>query len=266
MLNKELIHNRDRRYIFLYPARKYIKQKNIFSDYKANTKYEELQKSKRKEINSQSCISLQSMVNLSTSKVQKSVQIIKIPQERKNFLSDLTGLHKQNSNDCHYLPDVFNLSSSSGNVNEITGSKIKDSITGNKNDSMISFNNNDEIVNEILTGDKTKQIKKPTYVSKNNYITPQLIHNHSLQKSFGFITQVHKTLPLSPIQKIINSKEGEKISLGQELIMNNKKKQKYLKYIEEKLIKIRENYIKNNISELRGNKQLLRQLYDPFKV
>lgn len=266
MLNKKVIHNRSRRYIFLYPARKYIREKDIFSDYQTNTKYEEPTKSQIKETISKSCFSLQSIVNLSTTKVHKKVQIIQIPHHRKNTLSGLTNLHKHNSSDHHYLPDVFNLSSSSGNINENTGSKVKESITGNKNDSMISLNNNDEIANEILIKDKIKSIKKPTYVSKNNFATPQLVHNHSVHRSFGFITQVHKDLPLSPIKKGINFNETEKISLGQKLIINNHKKQKYLKYVEEKLFKIRENFIKNNISELRGNKQLLRQLYDPLKV
>ena len=248
------------KFIVLQPAREYIKNEEFMKDHIFRLRNNSNLRSTFHSSNHQK--SLQSMLSFSSARQSsnKKIQIIQVPTPVKKVSKGnklCISLHSKQSNtsDLQILPDVFNLSSSSMN-NEISTIKIKEN--GTKNDSMIS-KNYEEYARTILNNERKNNIEqKNVYVTANeDYIRPRK-QNHS--------TINRETTLLSKTKKEFRLKNESNLPLVQFLINRNHLKEKYLKFVEDKLNVLRQNYIVNNISERRGNREILRRSYNPLNV
>ena len=118
--------------------------------------------------------------------------------------------------------------------------------------------NYDEYPRTILNNERKKNIEhKNVYVTANeDYIIPRR-QNHST---------VNKESSSIKTRKKFHFINQSKLPLMQFLINRNHLKEKYLKFVEDKLNVLRQNYIVNNISERRGNREALRRSYNPSNV
>ena len=260
IINKMSIMPSKNKFIVLQPAREYIKNEEFIKDHIFRLRNNSNLRSTFHSSNHQK--SLQSMLSFSSARQSnnKKIQIIQLPTPVKKVSKGnklCISLHSKQSNtsDLQILPDVFNLSSSSMN-NEISTIKIKES--GTKNDSMIS-KNYEECARTILSNERKNNIEqKNVYVTANeDYIRPRRVNHSTISRETPLLSKAKKEFLL---------KNESNLPLMQFLINRNHLKEKYLKFVEDKLNVLRQNYIVNNISERRGNRETLRRSYNPLNV
>ena len=260
IINKMSIMPSKNKFIVLQPAREYIKNEEFIKDHIFRLRNNSNLRSTFHSSNHQK--SLQSMLSFSSARQSnnKKIQIIQLPTPVKKVSKGnklCISLHSKQSNtsDLQILPDVFNLSSSSMN-NEISTIKIKES--GTKNDSMIS-KNYEECARTILSNERKNNIEqKNVYVTANeDYIRPRRVNHSTISRETPLLLKAKKEFLL---------KNESNLPLMQFLINRNHLKEKYLKFVEDKLNVLRQNYIVNNISERRGNRETLRRSYNPLNV
>ena len=260
IINKMSIMPSKNKFIVLQPAREYIKNEEFIKDHIFRLRNNSNLRSTFHSSNHQK--SLQSMLSFSSARQSnnKKIQIIQLPTPVKKVSKGnklCISLHSKQSNtsDLQILPDVFNLSSSSMN-NEISTIKIKES--GTKNDSIIS-KNYEEYARTILSNERKNNIEqKNVYVTANeDYIRPRRVNHSTISRETPLLSKAKKEFLL---------KNESNLPLMQFLINRNHLKEKYLKFVEDKLNVLRQNYIVNNISERRGNRETLRRSYNPLNV